>query len=100
MPGCSATPWSGNAGAAFRQDHGRAKPDRQSCVTLPLRRPMGPGLHAVRLPSRPRRACAGGLLGGVLALLAACSNVSDLMNRGAVAGAPPQPGATIGAGTV
>ena len=59
---------------------------------------MAAGLHA-SMP-RPRRACVGGLLAGVLALLAACSNVSDVMNRGTAAVGPPQPGATIGAGAV
>jgi ABC-type branched-subunit amino acid transport system substrate-binding protein len=59
---------------------------------------MAAGLHA-SMP-RPRRACVGGLLAGVLALLAACSNVSDVMNRGTAAVSPPQPGATIGAGAV
>ena len=59
---------------------------------------MAAGLHA-SMP-RPRRACVGGLLAGVLAILAACSNISDPINRGTAAGAPPQSGATIGAGAV
>ena len=60
---------------------------------------MRPGLHASMPPLHPRRACVAGLLAGVLALLAACSNVSDLMNRGTAGGAP-QPGTAIGAGAV
>ena len=61
---------------------------------------MRPALHASMPTSHPRRACVGGLLAGVLALLAACSNVPDLMNRGTVAGGPQQPGTAIGTGAV
>jgi ABC-type branched-subunit amino acid transport system substrate-binding protein len=60
---------------------------------------MHPGLHASMPPPHPRRACVAGLLAGGLALLAACSNVPDLMNRGTAAGAP-QPGTAIGSGAV
>jgi len=49
-----------------------------------------------------RRACAGGLLAGMLAL-AACSNVSELLNRSSPSASSPQeqqPPAAIGAGAV
>jgi ABC-type branched-subunit amino acid transport system substrate-binding protein len=51
---------------------------------------------------RSRRACIAGLFAGAVVLLGACSNITDLMNRGSPsAGAlPPQQSTAIGAGAV
>ena len=61
---------------------------------------MRPALHASMRTSHPRRACVVGLLAGALAALSACTNVSDLFNRGSAAAPPQQPATAIGAGTV
>jgi len=65
---------------------------------------MGPALHALSQilwspASIPRRACVGGLLAGVFAVLSACSNMSGLLNQGSPAG-PPAEATAIGAGAV
>jgi ABC-type branched-subunit amino acid transport system substrate-binding protein len=61
---------------------------------------MRPALHASMPLSHPRRACVAGLLAGMVVMLSACANVTDLMNRGAGAIAPTQPATAIGAGAV
>src|SRR5687768_8887771 len=72
-----------------------------ACRMIPLsRRPaMRPAFQAsFQSPSR-RRAGVGGLLGGVLVLLAACTGMPDVLSRTQPA-TPPEQAAAIGSGAV
>jgi branched-chain amino acid transport system substrate-binding protein len=61
---------------------------------------MVPALQGQLSSLCPRRACLGGLLAGTLALLAACSSVSDVFNSNPQPAAPPQAATAIGTGQV
>jgi ABC-type branched-subunit amino acid transport system substrate-binding protein len=60
---------------------------------------MAPALQALLSPLSPRRVTLGGLLAGALAVLTACSGVSDLFNANPPPAAP-QPSTAIGTGQV